>query len=65
MAVPKKKKSKSCTGKRKNANNAIKKINLTQNPDGEYVLPHIVSKKGVYNGKIVFVKKEKPLEVQE
>lgn len=60
MAVPKKKISKSKRGLRRGGNGALKAVlpNVVTNKDGEYVLPHHVSKDGTYNEKKVIETKE-------
>jgi ribosomal protein L32 len=64
MAVPKKKKSKSRTGMRKNAHSALKKINVILNKDGEYILSHIVSKNGVYNNRKVIIARKRKSDIE-
>jgi large subunit ribosomal protein L32 len=62
MAVPKRKKSKSCTGMRKSANMSYAKKTKTYMEDattGELKLPHHVSPDGYYNGRNVL---EKPAQ---
>ena len=65
MAVPKRKKSKSCTGMRKSANMAHGKVRVSYVEDpvtGELKLPHHVTKTGFYKGRNVF---EKPAAAAE
>ncbi len=52
MAVPKRKTSTSKRNMRR-ANHALKKINVVENANGEFVLPHHVSADGTYNGRTV------------
>lgn len=63
MAVPKKKTSKSRRNKRR-AHDALKPINISfDKTTGEAKLPHHISlKDGMYNGKQVLIKREKPVE---
>lgn len=54
MAVPKKKKSKSCRNMRR-SHDALKPITLVENAtSGEKSLPHQISPDGYYNGRKVF-----------
>ena len=65
MAVPKRKKSHSCTGMRKSANMAHGKVRKTYVEDketGELRLPHHVTKDGFYKGRNVF---EKPAQASQ
>lgn len=64
MAVPKGKISKSKRGLRRGGNGSItaELPNVVTNKDGEYVLPHHVSKDGSYNGKKVLEAKAEEKE---
>ncbi|AIF81556.1 50S ribosomal protein L32 [endosymbiont of Acanthamoeba sp. UWC8] len=63
MAVPKKKTSTSRRDKRR-AHDALKPINVSFDKNtGEAKLPHHISlKDGMYNGKQILIKREKPTE---
>lgn len=55
MAVPKKKKSKSCRNMRR-SHHALKGINLVEDPTtGEFKLPHRASPDGYYKGRQIIV----------
>lgn len=66
MAVPKKKTSTSRRNQRR-AHDSLNPINISFDKDtGEAKLPHHISlKDGMYNGKQVLIKKEKPIEAAE
>ncbi|MFN5351084.1 MAG: 50S ribosomal protein L32 [Alphaproteobacteria bacterium] len=54
MAVPKKKKSKSCRNMRR-SHDALKAVNLVENAtSGELSRPHQISPDGYYNGRKIF-----------
>ncbi|NDF12197.1 MAG: 50S ribosomal protein L32 [Proteobacteria bacterium] len=58
MAVPKKKKSKSCRNMRR-SHHALKGINLVEDPTtGELKLPHRATTDGYYKGRQIFVAPE-------